>query len=83
LWTYTAGTLLIKVTYDPGWRVTIDGVTADTFMLSPAYVRVTVPAGRHSVTARYSSAPSKVPLLILGLLALVAAVPVTRRVRFS
>jgi len=80
----TPGTLLIKVTYDPGWRVTVDDVPAATFMLSPAYLGVTVPGGgAHSVTARYTAAPSKTPLLLLGLLALVAAIPVTRRMRFA
>jgi hypothetical protein len=79
----TPGTLLIKVTYDPGWHVTVDDVPAATFMLSPAYLGVTVPAGTHSVTAHYTSAPSKTPLLLLGLLALVIAVPVTRRLRFA
>jgi hypothetical protein len=79
----TPGTLLIKVTYDPGWHVTVDDVPADTFLLSPAYLGVTVPAGTHSVAARYTTAPSKMPLLILGLLALVVAVPITRRGRFA
>jgi hypothetical protein len=79
----SAGTLLLKVTYDPGWRVTIDGAPADTVMLSPAYLGVVVPAGSHAVAAKYTSAPAKTPLLILGLLALVAAVPITRRLRFS
>lgn len=79
----TAGTLVIKVTYDPGWHVTVDDVPAMTFMLSPAYLGVTVPSGTHSITAHYTSAPSKMPLLALGLLALVAAVPITRRLRFA
>lgn len=79
----TPGTLLIKVTYDPGWRVTVDDVPAATFMLSPAYLGLTVPGGTHSITARYTSAPAKMPLLALGLIALVAAVPITRRLRFA
>jgi hypothetical protein len=79
----TPGTLLIKVTYDPGWHVTVDDVPTTTFMLSPAYLGVTVAGGTHSVTAHYTSAPWKTPLLLLGLVALVAAVPVTRRIRFA
>lgn len=79
----TAGTLLIKVTYDPGWHVTVDDAPVQSFILSPAYLGVTVPGGRHIVTARYTSAPSKMPLLALGLLALVAAVPITRRLRVA
>ncbi len=77
----TGGTLLLKVTYDPGWVVTVDGAPAKTFMLSPAYLGVLVPAGTHVVRAAYESVPLKTPLLVLGALALVAAVPVTRRLR--
>ena len=76
-----AGTLLLKVTYDPGWQVTVDGNPVETFMLSPAYIGVTVPAGTHNVSARYMPVSTKTPLLIGGALLLIAAVPLTRRLR--
>ncbi|MDQ2951664.1 MAG: hypothetical protein M3R54_05320 [Chloroflexota bacterium] len=77
----TAGTLLLKVTYDPGWQVTVDGTDTKTFMVSPAYVGVSVPAGTHAIAARYQGAPLKMPLLGVGLLAAALAVPVCRRLR--
>ncbi|HEY6959001.1 MAG TPA: hypothetical protein VI814_09270 [Candidatus Limnocylindria bacterium] len=77
----TDGTLVLKVTYDPGWRVTIDGLDASTFMVSPAYLAVVVPAGTHRVVASYAGVPSRMPLLALGLLVLAAAVPASRRFR--
>ncbi len=73
------GTLLLKVTYDPGWRVTVDDVAVDTFMLSPAYVGVSVPAGTHTISARYVGVPSRMPLLGAGMVALCAAVVASRR----
>ena len=75
------GTLLLKVTYDPGWQVTVDGKPVETFMLSPAYVGVAVPAGTHNVSARYVPVSTKTPLLLSGALLLVAAVPLARRLR--
>lgn len=63
----SAGTLLIKVTYDPGWRVTVDGSSVATFMLSPAYLGAVIPAGTHAVTAQYNGAPAKMPLFVVGL----------------
>ncbi|TMC57125.1 MAG: YfhO family protein [Chloroflexi bacterium] len=77
----SAGTLLIKMTFDPGWHVTIDGVATDTFMLSPAYLGVVVPGGSHLVIARYEPVPTKMPLLVFGLLVLAAAVPASRKLR--
>lgn len=74
-----AGTLLLKVTDDPGWRVTVDGAPAPTLMLSPAFLGAVVPAGSHTVSARYEPVPEKTPLFVLGLLVLAAAVPLSRR----
>lgn len=75
----SAGTLVLKVTYDPGWRVTIDGADVRTFMVSPAYLAVVVPGGTHGIVARYAGTPVRMPLLALGLVVLVAAIPLTRR----
>ena len=77
----TAGTLMLKMTYDPGWQVTVDGVAAQTFIVSPAYIGVSVPAGVHPIVARYQAAPLKMPLLVFGLFAAALAVAVTRRLR--
>jgi hypothetical protein len=59
--------------------VTIDGVAVETFMLSPAYLGVVVPPGTHQVIARYEGVSERMPLLALGLVALGASVPVSRR----
>ena len=75
----SAGTLLIKVTYDPGWRVTVDGSPVATFMLSPAYLAALIPAGSHNVIAQYTGAPAKMPLFVVGLVALAGAALLTRR----
>jgi hypothetical protein len=69
----TPGTLLIKVTYHPNWVVTVDDVPATTFMVSPSYIGVDLPAGQHFVAAEYRSTPAKTPLLLVGALGLLAA----------
>ena len=66
----TASALVLRTTYHPNWRVTIDGVAAETFMLSPSYLGVEVPAGGHEVLAEYRSHPLKAPLLVLAAVAL-------------
>jgi len=74
-----ASPLVIKVTYHPNWRVTVDGQPVSTYMLSPSFVGVDLPAGRHTVDAVYVATPSKLPLLGLGLAALLVALVVRRR----
>jgi hypothetical protein len=65
-------TLILKMTYHPNWQVTVDGTPIDTFMVSPSYIGISLPAGTHQVDAVYQATPIKTPLLILGLLTLVA-----------
>ncbi|HEY8786309.1 MAG TPA: 6-pyruvoyl-tetrahydropterin synthase-related protein [Candidatus Limnocylindria bacterium] len=78
-----ASTLVFKVTYHPNWHVTVDGRDADTFMVSPSFVGVSLPAGDHFVTAEYRSTPIKAPLFALAVLVLVAmlAIPFAPRLR--
>jgi hypothetical protein len=45
--------VLLKASFDPGWRVEVDGRTARTEMIAPALVGVTVAPGRHVVTFSY------------------------------
>ena len=66
----TASAMVIKVTYHPNWRVTVDGTVVPTFMASPSYLAFALPAGEHFVVAEYRSAPIKTPLLALGALVL-------------
>jgi hypothetical protein len=47
------GILMIATTWDPGWRVTLDGSTAPAIPVDGMFVGVPVPAGRHRVEGRY------------------------------
>ncbi len=67
-----ASTLVFKVTYNPNWIVTVDEKPVPSYMVTPSYVAVDLPAGRHFVIAEYRSAPIKAPLLALGGLTLLA-----------
>jgi hypothetical protein len=73
-----AGTLVVKETYHPNWRATVDGQPVETFMVSPSFIGLTLPAGDHFVSVEYRSTPVKTPLFLLGLVALSALV-VARR----
>ena len=75
--------VLLKTTYEPGWRVSIDGTNAQPIMVAPSFVGVTVPPGNHSVVFRFATY-SLYPLwLALGLITFVALVFVPRRLTRS
>lgn len=63
--------VLLKSTYDPRWKVTLDGVEVQPEMVAPGLVAATVTPGRHSIEFRYVPY-SGYPLLFgLGLVTLV------------
>ena len=64
--------VLLKSSFDPRWRVELDGADAQTEMIAPGFVGVTVPPGRHSVVFTYRSYPGYWALLLLGAVVLVA-----------
>ena len=47
-------------------------------MVSPSYVGLSVPPGDHFVTVEYRSTPLKTPLLIVGVVLLIAVVAARR-----
>jgi hypothetical protein len=75
----TAATLVLPITYHPNWQVTSDGEAVATFMASPSVVAVSLPPGRHAISATYRSTPIKAPLLGLAALAAGGAVLGRRR----
>ena len=62
--------LLLKATYHPNWRATVDGVKTDTVMLIPSFVGVRLPPGEHKVRIEYRPRRLRTVLLGLGLLTL-------------
>jgi hypothetical protein len=76
-----AATLVVKETYHPNWRATVDGRTADTFMVSPSFIGIALPAGDHFVAVEYRSTPIKTPLFFVGIVALVALILARRDLR--
>jgi len=67
----SASTMLLKMTYHPNWKVTVDGRPAETFMVSPSFIGFDLPPGRHVVNAAYVSTPLKLPLALAGVAVLV------------
>jgi hypothetical protein len=71
--------LLLKATYHPNWRATVNGVGTDTVMLMPGFIGVPVGPGEHQVRLEYSPRRLRIVLLVLGLVTLVVIPLVERR----
>jgi len=65
-------TVVLSVSYDPGWHATVNGHPAPTVMVAPALVGVVVGAGAHTVTFDYGGYGSYAALFVLALVVLVA-----------
>ncbi len=71
--------VLYKTTWHPNWHATVDGAPVRTAMLSPGFIGVPVPAGRHEVDLRYQPEAWKAALMILGPLIGLALIFAERR----
>jgi hypothetical protein len=71
--------VLLKTTAEPGWQVSVDGVSAQPIMVAPSFVGVTVPPGPHSVVFHFATYPYYAPLLALGLITFLVLMFVPRR----
>ncbi len=70
--------LLLKETFHPGWRATLDGEPVETRMLAPSFVGVQVSAGHHQVLFQYTPPPWRLWGLLAGVLVLVLAAAAER-----
>jgi hypothetical protein len=66
------GVLLFKTTWHPNWRVTVDGASVETFMVSPSFLAARVPANARQAVAVYRPTPGKHGLLLYGPVVLLA-----------
>jgi hypothetical protein len=62
--------VVLKVTYDPRWQVTVDGRAATPYMVTPGFVAVTVAPGDHTVIFQYVPYSHYGVLLGLGAMSL-------------
>jgi hypothetical protein len=67
-----AAVVVLKATYDPGWRVTVDGKRAHTVMMAPSIVGVEVGPGQHQIRFSYRAYGHYPSLLTIGALTLLA-----------
>ncbi|MCB0972453.1 MAG: hypothetical protein KDA97_13185 [Acidimicrobiales bacterium] len=66
----SASLLVVRANWHPRWRATVDGEAAPVVAVTPTWLAVEVPAGRHQVAVRYRSVRG-----LPGLAALAVAVP--------
>lgn len=74
--------VVLKASFDPRWRVEVDGHTAPTEMIAPAYVGVTVGAGQHDIEFWYDPDESTYAWLALAAIAIVTLALVPQRNSF-
>jgi hypothetical protein len=73
--------VMLKLTWHPRWHATVDGRPARTLHVTPGFVAVRVPAGRHAVRFAYQPGRAKPELLLMAGLLLAAMVATERSVR--
>ena len=70
--------VMLSASFDPGWRVTVDGESRPTQMLAPAVVGVAVAAGTHRVAFTYVGFSYYPELIVLALLSILILLVLAR-----
>ncbi|NNE43386.1 MAG: hypothetical protein HKN12_04200, partial [Gemmatimonadetes bacterium] len=73
--------VLLKMTYHPGWKATVDGAPVEPVQLFPSYLGVPVGPGEHRVEFRWAPGNSKTWLALAGIGILTAFAAISRRIR--
>jgi hypothetical protein len=73
--------VLLRSSFDPRWRVTVDDAEARTEMVAPGFVGVRVQAGLHRVLFTYAPYPWYWALFLLGGASVIALMLLERRTR--
>lgn len=66
--------VMLKMSFHPQWEVRVDDRVVQAYMVSPGFLAVDLPVGTHTIDARYTPHPAKLPLLLLGLVVLTVAI---------
>jgi hypothetical protein len=56
--------IILKQTFHPGWRITVDGTSVTPIITFPFFIGIPVAAGTHEIVAAYQ--PSAIKVLLLG-----------------
>jgi hypothetical protein len=62
--------VMLKASFDPRWRVVVDGTEYRPQMVAPSFVGREIPPGRHTVAFVYQPYPHYVLLIVIGVLTL-------------
>jgi hypothetical protein len=66
------GVAVLSASFDPGWRLTVDGSPGSSFVAAPALIATTLPAGTHRIVYTYIGFASYPSLFALSGLTLAA-----------
>jgi len=73
--------VMLRLTWHPRWRATVDGLPVKTLHVTPGFVAVRVPAGRHDVRFAYEPGGAKTALLVMAGLVFIGLLATERSVR--
>ena len=71
--------VLLSVSYNTGWQVTVDGRASSTEMVAPALIGVRVGPGMHTLRFVYRGFPDYPQLFVLGGMGLIGLIVIERR----
>ncbi len=66
--------VILKQTYHPNWRVTVDGKPVQPIITFPFFIGIPVSSGDHTIIASYEPSQLKIALLLISLITLMSLI---------
>jgi hypothetical protein len=66
--------IILKQTYHPNWRVTVDGKSITPIIVFPFFIGIPATAGNHTIVASYEPSRLKIAFLSLSLITLISLI---------
>lgn len=73
--------VILKQSYHPDWRITVDGKSVTPIITFPFYIGIPVSEGNHTIVAKYEPSGLKVVLLVLTGISLIAGFIFRKRIK--
>ena len=66
--------VILKQTYHPNWRVTVDGKPVQPIITFPFFIGIPVSSGDHTIIASYEPSRLKIALILISLITLMSLI---------
>lgn len=71
--------VILKATYNPDWQAQVDGQNAETYQVSPSYLAINAPKGKHTIDFTFKVSWLRKTVIVISLGSLLVTFYITKK----